>query len=117
MTEFLLCLRSAWMFLSYVPYVDAYDQEDAWTEEDARAYASFMRSATGQKLANRASNLVTKSAVNATRATHKLEHSCGWANGVAAAFTWLDGHKPREEKPEQASDDERAEEFMQQFAT
>ena len=115
MTAFLHRLKSAWLYLRYVPVVDAYDHEDYWTKEDADAYTAFMRSPTGLKLANRANNLVTKSAVNATRAAANQTYSCAWANGVAATFTWLDSHKLREKQEPESDTEQRLSDFMERF--
>lgn len=103
-------IRSAWLYLKYVPYVDAYDHEDYWTVEDERAWSGVMNSPTGQKLRNRANNFITKSAVNATRSTQDHKYACAWSNGVAATFTWLDSHcltQPAAKEPDQESFEER----------
>ena len=85
-------LRTAWLFLRYVPYVPAFDHEDYWNKDDMAAYSAFMNSPTGQKLRNRCNNLMTRSAVNATQHTQNPIYRNGWASGIAATFSWLDSH-------------------------
>lgn len=92
MSLFFRHLRAAWIFLRYTPFVPAFDHEDYWTEADSAAYSAFMNSPTGQKLKNRSSNLMTRSAVNATQHTHNSAYRNGWASGITATFSWLDSH-------------------------
>ena len=101
-------LRSAFTYLSFVPYAVEADAEDFWTPTDSESYAHFMKSPTGQKLEIRCRNMATKSAVSAMQATSNLSYSCGWAAAIAATFAWMNGHrpieKPRQEQDEPASD-------------
>lgn len=89
---FLRHIAAAFRYLRYVPYVEAADHEDFWTPEDSAAYSHFANSPTGQKLRYRARNLINRSAVSATNASANIKHRCGWANGIAATFAWLDSH-------------------------
>ena len=108
MIAFFRRLRSAWNYLNFVPYVPEADHEDAWTAEDARAYTGFMKSATGQKLATRMTNLRIQSAVNAASANSNTKFKNGWATSVAATLSWLDDHlvdsEPAAETQEETAD-------------
>lgn len=110
MSLFLRHLRAAWLFLRYTPYVEAYDHEDFWTQEDSAAYTSFMNSPSGQKLRARMGNLMTRSAVNATQHTHNPVYRNGWASGITATFSWLDSHllSPAGAQPGKSEDSEQA---------
>ena len=91
---FLTRLRSAWNYFLYMPVVFPTDHEDKWTDEDSAAYSAFMKGPTGLKLTARCKALMFNSAVIATQtASTELAKKCGWSNGIAATFAWLDRHR------------------------
>ncbi len=92
---FLRHLRAAWLYLRFMPYVEAADHEDYWTEADSQNTQQFWNSPTGQKLRDKWGNLVIKSAVNATLPATDPVHRCGHASGVAATLAWFASHLPK----------------------
>ena len=85
--------KTAWLYARTMPrYTEEADAEDFWSKLDREAYTKFMESPTGQKLRIRQRNLIFKSAVNATNASDDISHRNGFANGITATFSWLDGH-------------------------
>ena len=96
-------LRAAWLFLRFMPYVEAADHEDYWTEDDASSLTKFFQSSTGQKLQTRLRNYMTRSAVNATQDPGNPVYYCGWSRGVAATLATIDSHKRKVAREERVS--------------
>lgn len=94
-------LRAAWRYGKHCQYVEAADAADFWTEQDARATASFFSSYTGQKLSHRLTNFTTKMALAAVQ--NQSPYMNGQASGVGACIAAIEAHYPQpkeEQEPE-----------------
>lgn len=74
-------------------YVEIYDLQGAWTEEDRTWLAGAMATPSGQKLRQRLLNMTIKAATAATQTdANNAVLNIGIARGVALAFNALQEH-------------------------
>lgn len=84
--------------------MDASDQENFWTPDDARSLLSFLNSYTGKKLKIRLTNFTTKMAIAAVQNPNCSPYMNGQASGVAACVAAIEAHTPQQREENESSE-------------
>ncbi len=108
--NFIQRFKTAWKLSKGLRYVAESDEQDFWTDEDARNAKLFFEAGSGKKLGIRLSNFAIKMALAAVQDSTGTKN--GDARGVTACIAAIELHYPQQEEasgPEQEIEFETAE--------
>lgn len=85
-------IKAALRFQKAMRSVAEANEQDFWTEADAKFLTNFLQSYTGKKLQLRLTNYAFKSALSAVRQKGSEAYECGEAAGIQLGIAALQEH-------------------------